>query len=224
MPERATGQGFTPFRQSFFIRLVLSPLGIIYRLWTLSIRISYPDENGKSALHRHPQAMIIFLWHNRLFLAGEWHHRFRKKNQCYGLISSSRDGAWLESFYRWAGILPIRGAQNRRAPQAVRELVKVIKSGNDVGITPDGSRGPIYEAKTGAIALARITKKPILLLSFEYSGCIRLNSWDRFVVPYPFSKVIVRTRILSNETLFDAGSDIHATELARKSLMELTFD
>ncbi len=93
-----------------------------------------------------------------------------------------------------------------------------------MGITPDGSRGPIYEAKTGAIALARITKKPILLLSFEYSGFIRLNSWDRFVVPYPFSKVIVRTRILSNETLFDAGSDLQATELARKSLMELTFD
>jgi lysophospholipid acyltransferase (LPLAT)-like uncharacterized protein len=224
MSKRSTGKGFIPFRQSFLIRLLLSPLGAIYRLWTISIRLDYKEQNGRSELNKQSQALVIFLWHNRLFLAGEWHHRFRKQKQCFGLISASRDGAWLETFYGWAGIRPIRGSQNRRGSQAVRELVKVVKSGNDVGITPDGSRGPKYDAKTGAIALARITKKPILLLSFEYSKCFRFNSWDKFVVPYPFSKVIVRTRVLSRDKLFDAGTDLDATTLARESLMELTID
>ena len=224
MSKCSTGKGLFPFRQSFLIRLLLSPLGIIYRLWTFSIRLDYKEQNGRSDLNKETQPMVIFLWHNRLFLAGEWHHRFRKQRQCFGLISASRDGAWLETFYGWAGIRPIRGSQNRRGSQAVRELVKVVKSGNDVGITPDGSRGPMYDAKTGAIALARITKKPILLLSFEYSKCFRFNSWDKFVVPYPFSKVIVHTRVLSREKLFDAGTDLDATTLARESLMELTID
>jgi lysophospholipid acyltransferase (LPLAT)-like uncharacterized protein len=224
MSECSNGKGLIPFRQSFFIRLLLSPLGLIYRLWTFSIRLDYKEQNGRSELNKVTQPIVLFLWHNRLFLAGEWHHRFRKQRQCFGLISASRDGAWLETVYGWAGIRPIRGSQNRRGSQAVRELVKVVKSGNDVGITPDGSRGPKYDAKTGAIALARITKKPILLLSFEYSKCFRFNSWDKFVVPFPFSKVIVRTRVLSREKLFDAGTDLDATRLARESLMELTID
>ena len=224
MPIDGRERGNTPSRQSFFLRIILSPLGIIYRIWTSSIRLEYKGDNGRTQLEESIGPVVIFLWHNRLFLAGEWHFRFRKQKTCFGLISASRDGGWLETFYGWAGIKPIRGSQNRRGSQAVRELVKVVKEGNDVGITPDGSRGPKYEAKTGTIALARITRKPILLLSFEFSACFRFKSWDEFVLPYPFSKVIVRTRLLSRKELFDAGDDREATELAKESLMELTFD
>ena len=224
MPTDGRVRGNTPFHQSLFLRIILSPLGIFYRIWTSSIRFEYKGENGRAQLEESKSQVVIFLWHNRLFLAGEWHFRFRKQKTCFGLISASRDGGWLETFYGWAGIKPIRGSQNRRGSQAVRELVKVVKAGNDVGITPDGSRGPKYEAKTGAIALARITRKPILLLSFEFSACFRFKSWDEFVLPYPFSKVIVHTRLLSREELFEAGDDRKATQLAKELLMELTFD
>ena len=180
-----------PFRQSFFLRVLLFPLGLFYRLWTLSIRFEYDEKDGLKELYDANTPLVFFLWHNRLFLAGEWHKRYRKQKTCYGLISASRDGAWLETFYGWAGILPIRGSQNRRSTQSVRELIRVVRKGNDVGITPDGSRGPIYKAKPGAILLARITKSPICLLSFKFSGSWELKSWDRFVIPFPFSKVKV---------------------------------
>jgi len=84
MSKRSTGKGFIPFRQSFLIRLLLSPLGAIYRLWTISIRLDYKEQNGRSELNKQSQALVIFLWHNRLFLAGEGHHRFRKQKQCFG--------------------------------------------------------------------------------------------------------------------------------------------
>ena len=84
--------------------------------------------------------------------------------------------------------------------ESVRELIRVVEKGNDVGITPDGSRGPIYEAKPGAILLARITKSPICLLSFKYSGH-RYESWDRFVIPFPFSRVKVYTHSFFRGTL-----------------------
>ncbi len=216
--------GFTPFRQSFFIRSLLFPLGILYRLWTASIRFQQSEENNFLELSQNKDPLVIFLWHNRLFLAGEWHNRFQKQKTCYGLISASKDGSWLETFYGWAGIRPVRGSQNRRGSQAIRELVRVVRGGNNAGITPDGSRGPMYEAKAGALAVARLTKSPLLLLSFEFTACLRLNSWDRFVIPYPFSRVIVRTRIISKEQISKMIDDQEATEFAKNALMEMTFD
>ena len=90
-------------------------------------------------------------------------------------------------------------------------------------ITPDGSRGPIYEAKPGAILLARITKSPICLLSFKYSGHWALRSWDRFVIPFPFSRVKY-IHILSSEVLFKEGCDDKAKEIAQSGLMKITQD
>ena len=224
MSSKRTDGLFMPFRQSFFLRVLLFPLGLFYRLWTLSIRFEYEEKNGLKELYDANTPLVFFLWHNRLFLAGEWHKRYRKQKTCYGLISASRDGAWLETFYGWAGILPIRGSQNRRSTQSVRELIRVVRKGNDVGITPDGSRGPIYKAKPGAILLARITKSPICLLSFKFSGHWELKSWDRFVIPFPFSKVKVYSQILSSEDLFEGGCDVKASGFAESRLMDITFD
>ena len=161
------GRSNAPHRQSLLKRFFLSPLGIIYRIWTCSIRLRYADERDRIKIENYSKPVVFILWHNRLFIGPEWHLRFRKKRHCYGLISGSRDGSWLEAFYSWARIRAVRGSRNRRGTQAIRDLVKVVREGNDVGITPDGSRGPRYQAKSGALALAKITKNPVLLLTFQ---------------------------------------------------------
>ena len=114
-------QGSTPRKKGLLVKIFLSPLGVIYRIWTLSIRMRYAPENGRDELRMHPEPIVLTLWHNRLFLAGEWHNRYRKDKRIYGLISASKDGAWLETFYGWTGIRAIRGSQNRRGMQAIRE-------------------------------------------------------------------------------------------------------
>ena len=214
----------SPHHQSFGLKTFLSPLGILYRLWTLSIRLSYKDEDGCAEIRNLSEPATIILWHNRLFLAGEWHQRFRKKRKCYGLISGSRDGAWLETFYGWAGIRAIRGSRNRRGSQATRELIRLVKDGNDAGITPDGSRGPKYQAKSGALLIARASRSPVVLLSFSYSWAIRLKSWDQFVIPLPFSKIRVRTALLSNEELFRERDLEEATKRVEHLLASMTHD
>ena len=108
-----------------------------------------------------------------------------------------------------------RLSKPKRFSRHLENLVKVVREGNDVGITPDGSRGPKYEAKAGAVALARITKMPVLLLSFEYSKFFSLNSWDNFIVPFPFSRVVVRTRILSK-------TESHRKEMIKQRLIFTT--
>ena len=224
MSKAAEGLASAPYKQSRIKRLLLFPLGVLYRLWTRSIRIAYlnSDQDPLDESPREPS--VIFLWHNRLFLAGEWHRRFRKPLTCYGLISGSKDGALLETFFGWAGIRAVRGSRNRRGTQAVRDSVRVMRNGHDVGITPDGSRGPRYEAKSGALLLAKLSKSPMLLVSFEFGWSVKLNSWDKFVIPLPFSKVILRTTTLSFDELFDGRDLEEATKLAESRLLQLTRD
>ncbi len=199
-------------------------MGLFYRCWTWTLRITYRDEDGGAEMKDMPQPLTIILWHNRLFMAGEWHRRFRKKRRCYGLISGSRDGAWLETFYGWAGIRAIRGSQNRRSFQATRELIRMVKDGHDAGITPDGSRGPKYQAKPGALFIARASRSSVALLSFSYSWAIRLNSWDQFVIPLPFSKIRARTKILSYDEVFKEQDLEQATHRVEQDLMKITHD
>lgn len=212
-----------PHRQNLSRRILLSPLGLFYRLWTRSIRFNWGEEERERVI-KETKPVIIVLWHNRLFLAGEWQKRFRKKKECYGLISGSRDGSWLELFYGWAGIRSIRGSRNRRGVQSMKELIRKLNQGNDIGITPDGSRGPCYEAKSGALLVAKISQAPIVLLSFRFSQCIRLKSWDRFVIPLPFTKVKVYTKMIEHELLWPNFTIEEATEFINKELVDRTFD
>ena len=99
-----------------------------------------------------------------------------------------------------------------------------MKNGNDVGLTPDGSRGPKYQAKSGALLISKASRSPVLLLSFSYHGAIRLKSWDQFMIPLPFSKVDVKTRLLPYKELFKDRNLEQATEEVQRALNEMTND
>ncbi|MGA1101504.1 MAG: hypothetical protein ACO3VB_07020, partial [Opitutales bacterium] len=88
----------------------------------------------------------------------------------------------------------------------------------------DGSRGPKYQAKSGALLIAKASRSPVALLSFSYSNAIRLKSWDEFVIPLPFSRVEVQTRILPNAELFKDRDLEQATQRVEKLLSEMTDD
>ena len=77
----------------------------------------------------------------------------------------------------------------------MKALVEVLRSGQDVGITPDGPRGPAYELKPGALVVARRARSAVLLLGLDYEHSWRLPSWDGFHVPMPFSRM--RLRVVS---------------------------
>ena len=224
MTESQGGESFSPHHTPFYLKVLIFPIGLIYQLWVHSVRLKYSPNKGRDKVVNLDQPMTLVLWHNRLFLAGIWERKFRKGRECYGLISASRDGAWLETFYSWVGIRAVRGSRNLRGSQSIRELIKKVRNGHDVGITPDGSRGPQYQAKPGAIFVARASKSPIVLLSFTYTWCIRLKSWDQFVIPLPFSKVEAETKLLSYEELFSDKNNDEVTSIIQSSLLDITHD
>lgn len=135
------------------------------------------------------QRLIGALWHNRLLLLPFAIRRYAPQRRGAALISASRDGAWLAKLIGRFGFSVVRGSSSRKGASAMLQLADVIAGGGDVVITPDGPRGPAYRPGGGLILLAQKTGAQIVPLSFEYSSCWRLGSWDRFILPRPFARV-----------------------------------
>lgn len=161
------------------------------RVWGRTLRFRWGADVQALMDGDFPPSVVI-VWHNRLFMAPLFYQRYFRARKLACLISASRDGAWFAEFVEGLGMLSVRGSQGGRGAQAVRDLVALNRTGTDVALTPDGSRGPIYEMKGGAMAVAAKTRAPIVLLSLNHSRAWRLKSWDRFIIPHPFSLIEVR--------------------------------
>jgi lysophospholipid acyltransferase (LPLAT)-like uncharacterized protein len=136
--------------------------------------------------------VIYCIWHNRLALCMKLYFTFgRQHAQTIGMaamVSASKDGAFLAAILERFGVMPVRGSSSRRGPQALLELTTWAERGYDLAITPDGPRGPRYVVQEGTMSLAQITGLPVVPVSYYLSSKIRLNSWDRFQIPVPFSR------------------------------------
>ena len=176
--------------------LVLWPLGLLVRLWGRSLRFEFRSEQERAWMGEQSLPMVVVLWHNRLFLASEIHRRYRSRRRIFGMVSASRDGAWLAAFFQMLGIDAVRGSRHFRGAEALRSMLAELKAGHDVAVTPDGSRGPCYEMKPGGVLLARTARSPVLLISSKFGRAWRLRSWDRFFLPRPFSRVELRCELI----------------------------
>ena len=191
-------------------------------LWGQTLRFHF-GANSKRSFINAPHSAVIVLWHNRLFAASIFFRRYLSKRRMAALVSTSRDGAWLAEFVKCLGIFPVRGSRYKRGSQALRELIAKQRQGFDVVVTPDGSRGPMYDMKPGAVNVAMNTGSPIFLLSFNYSRAWRLKSWDKFYVPYPFSRIDVRIDYLAEGIDADSCSYNAAASL-KKRMDTITLD
>jgi lysophospholipid acyltransferase (LPLAT)-like uncharacterized protein len=155
--------------------------------WTLRIR--FEDETG-SMSSQSDQRFIFAIWHNRLLITPILYERFYgRPTPAIVLTSASRDGTLLAEVVKRFGMGVIRGSSSRRGAIATREMAQCLEAGNDVAISPDGPRGPRYHLGPGIIFLAQRTGIPIVPIRVDYSRCVRLKSWDRFMIPLPFSRV-----------------------------------
>jgi lysophospholipid acyltransferase (LPLAT)-like uncharacterized protein len=121
-------------------------------------------------------------------------HKYWKSRQrrAVVLVSASKDGDKLARVLVRFNFVCIRGSTSRRGREALRELARAVEDGYDVGITPDGPRGPRYKAQIGAVSLAQLTGASIVPVSYTLSRKIALNSWDGFMIPIPFARCHVR--------------------------------
>jgi len=201
-------------------RVVLWPLAALLQVWARTLRFEIDAETdrllGKSDV---PAALVI--WHNRLFISAEYFRRYRTRRRVFALVSASRDGAWLAAFYRLVGMHPVRGSSSRMGRKAAVALIECLRAGHDVGITPDGPRGPCYEVKSGVVIVSRRTGAPMILLGVQFLSAWRLRSWDGFYLPRPFSRVHMRCTVLESHNARGEGLE---PEAVRSALLAINPD
>ena len=134
-----------------------------------------------------PTAGIWCFWHQCTFLAA-W--RFRSFHP-YVLISRSFDGELVTSTLALLGYRAVRGSSSRDGVRGLLGLRAVVERGGPAIFTADGPRGPIYVSKYGPVKLAQMTGAPIGSFHLQPEHAWTLGSWDRFLIPRPFSRVMV---------------------------------
>lgn len=128
--------------------------------------------------------VIMSLWHDQLLMmAAEY-----PGPKASVLISASKDGELIARTIAYFNIDAVRGSSSRGGRAAFRAMIDLAKEPVDIVFTPDGPRGPRHEIKDGIVQLARVTGRPIVPVAFACSNGHRFNSWDRFLLPYPWGK------------------------------------
>lgn len=178
-----------------------------------------PDDLRHVTKKDVPVAFVV--WHNRLFLTPEIFRRYRGGRPLVALISASGDGAWLSAFFSLVGMRAARGSSSRLGREAATVLVEAQRAGHDIGITPDGPRGPCYDLKPGVVIVPRRTDAPLLLIGGEFASAWQLRSWDRFYLPKPFSRVRLRCELIAAEQLADRDA---ALVLLRERMLMINPD
>jgi lysophospholipid acyltransferase (LPLAT)-like uncharacterized protein len=161
---------------------------------------------------------------NRRFIYAFWHQRqvyFTWAHRGVGaavLVSRSKDGEMIAETMRLSDIGAVRGSSSRGGAAAVRQLMEVLQSGLDIGITPDGPKGPAREVKDGVIFLAQKLGAPIVPVTNALSRKLEFKkAWDRFQVPLPFGRAVVA---YGEPIEVGAGDDVAAKAAELKASLD----
>ncbi len=139
-----------------------------------------------SRLWTDRQPVILSFWHDQLFLMVKGYGGEGAKV----LISASKDGELIARTMAYFDVGSVRGSSNRGARAAFKEMIGLSHEPLDLVFTPDGPKGPRHIVKEGVVQLARISGRPIVPMAFACSNGHRFQSWDRFLLPYPWGKAV----------------------------------
>ncbi len=159
------------------------------------------------------EPIIFACWHGELLMLPYLYSHYRKIPHAKVLISSHFDGILISKTIKYFGLDTIAGSTNRNASRVLIQGIKSIKEGYDIGITPDGPKGPRHEVADGIVVMAQKTNTKIVLVEIKPTKYWQLNSWDKFTIPKPFGTI----NYYSTDTIDMNGMDL---EEAKKIIKE----
>ncbi|MCC6351958.1 MAG: lysophospholipid acyltransferase family protein [Fimbriimonadaceae bacterium] len=156
-----------------FIRL----LGATFRITTL----------GEVPVQEPGKGMILCVWHALTLPSAQKH----KHKGIWALFSLSKDGELQSKVFQGLGYRVIRGSTGRGGARALVECIRVLKQGDVMAITPDGPRGPDRKVQPGVLVMAQKSGAMLVPLAAAARPCWFAPSWDRYVIPFPFARVVI---------------------------------
>ncbi|SPD75886.1 conserved hypothetical protein [uncultured Desulfobacterium sp.] len=179
-----------PFKwyDAFLLRVLPPIVAMFIKLLMLSCRVIRVEgrQRETEAIENSCGAAIYVTWHQRM----SYHFHYFGARHVTVMISQSRDGEYAARVAKWLGFKNVRGSSTRGGMDALRELAGRIRHGDTGGMLADGPRGPARVAKIGSIILSRDTQAPLIPILWSTDRCWILNSWDRYMIPKPFSRLV----------------------------------
>lgn len=168
--------------------MILSPLlGGLVALHRATLKVSYLHREHYLGLKGRGAPILFALWHGRMYLSIQAH----RGQGIVTMASQSKDGEWIARWLESNGYVVVRGSTTRGGSQALREMVRQVRSGRHAALTVDGPRGPSRVVQPGVVQLARLTGAWILPITSSSARPRFLPSWDRYLLPRPFSRNVV---------------------------------
>ena len=178
-------------RNRIIVGLATRAIASYIRLLGLTARWQVIGLDAAREMLERGEPVIGAFWHGRMvMMPGVW-RRYGKGIDIRMLISRHRDGRLIAGTIAHLGFATITGSSSRGGARALREIIEAVGNGASIGITPDGPRGPRMRASAGVASAARISGAPVFVCSFSASRRRVMKSWDRFVLPLPFARIVV---------------------------------
>ena len=171
------------FKSKFANKIIENLLVFLMRL----IYLSCKKEFITNTLPNKP--VVILFWHENLAFMPFIFTKCWNGREANVIISDHKDGQMITDIIAHFGIGSIRGSSSKGALRAFLLAIKSINNGIDVAITPDGPRGPRHSISDGSVTIAQKTGVNIVILSYKASKFWEFNSWDKMILPKPFSKI-----------------------------------
>ena len=156
----------------------------VIRLLRSLMRIEFVGEERLRTCWERREHVILAFWHDQLLLMVKGYRGPGAKI----LISASKDGELIARTMRYFGQGAVRGSSTRGGRAAFKAMLELAKEPFDLVFTPDGPKGPRHTIKEGVVQLARLTGRSVIPMAFACSRGHRFASWDRFLLPFPFSR------------------------------------
>jgi lysophospholipid acyltransferase (LPLAT)-like uncharacterized protein len=170
---------------SLLLRVVPASLAWLMRLWFVTCRVRLHNPEKFYERLRTKQPMIASFWHYGII----YFFYFLRRNSAMVMVSASRDGEYIARLAKEFNFSVTRGSRNKKGAEALKKLFRAVRGGENGAIVADGSQGPALVAQPGAILLASRTGAPVLPMVWSASRYYTVPSWDRTVIPKPFSRV-----------------------------------
>jgi lysophospholipid acyltransferase (LPLAT)-like uncharacterized protein len=168
----------------FLAKIFLPPFGafIIKILYLTNKKEFY----APTSLDNKP--FIMACWHGELLMI-PYAYTYYKKPNVKLIVSEHFDGDLIAKTLKYFGLDFIRGSSTRGGVKALINAIKELKNGYDIGITPDGPRGPRHKVADGIVVMAQKANAKVVLVNIKPTKYWQLNSWDRFIIPKPFGVI-----------------------------------
>jgi lysophospholipid acyltransferase (LPLAT)-like uncharacterized protein len=188
-------------------------LRFLIELVNRTVTFSTENEAPLNALIEERKPFVLVFWHGSMTFPW-W--RMRNHNAA-ALVSQSKDGQLLADLLAHWGYTILRGSSSRGSKEAMTAMRNAVRDGHVLCVTPDGPRGPYHEMKMGAIRVAQTMDVPLVMISVGYHRFRRLRSWDRFEIPFPFTRarVLISDPIMIDPELFGESLDEKRHELEK---------